>query len=400
MLKADFPIFSNNPDLVYLDSAATSQKPYFVINGVRDFLSKHNANIHRWHYPLAEISEELYHASKAKVAQILNVKSHEIIYTYNATYAFNMLAQSLHHSNMLQKGDKVLVLITEHHANIVPWQILAEKSGIVLEFVDIDENRQINWTDFEKKYDKTVKIVSFQHVSNVTGAIYDLQRVKSMLRPDTLFFVDAAQAVPHFRVDVQTLGCDALVFTGHKIFAETWIGVLYCKKELQQQLTPARGGGGIVEEVTMSTFRLKNNREKFEPGTPNIIGAVSLLKAFEYLDTLGGYPIMSAERAISKLMLDGFQEREVSIQLYGPQQLEGRIGVYSFSVKSLQNSILLGEHLWSRGICVRSWAHCAHPLFARLGKLGACRASLHIYNDWTDVQKFFSALDDLISKSK
>jgi cysteine desulfurase/selenocysteine lyase len=204
--KADFPIFSNNPDLIFFDSTATSQKPKMVIDGITEFLSNDYSNIHRGMYDIAQNSEALYKQSKVKTAEVLNAPSwKEIIYTFNSTYALNLLSQTLRRNHKLVKGDTVLLSIVEHHANIVPWLILKEEIGINVEFVNVDSNYDLDFEDFEKKYNKSVKVISLTHVSNVTGQVFDLQRVGKLKRPDTIFVVDASQSVPHMKVDVQEI---------------------------------------------------------------------------------------------------------------------------------------------------------------------------------------------------
>jgi cysteine desulfurase/selenocysteine lyase len=204
--RADFPIFSNNQDLVFFDSTATSQKPKMVIDGISEFLSQDYSNIHRGMYDIAQNSEKLYKQSKEITAKVLNANSwKEVIYTFNSTYALNLLAQTLRKNNKLQKGDTVLVSIVEHHANVVPWLILKEEIGIKVEYVDVDENYNLDLEDFDKKYNESVKVISFTHVSNVTGQIFDLSEIGKRKRQDTIFVVDASQSVPHMKVDVQEI---------------------------------------------------------------------------------------------------------------------------------------------------------------------------------------------------
>jgi len=237
-MKKDFPIFKNNPWLVFLDNAASSQKPQYVIDGVSEFVAHDYANIHRGLYSLSEKSETTYHHSKELVGELLNCKASEIIYSYNSTYAINLIAQSLVISDIIKSWDIVLLWIREHHANILPRQILAERKGFTIEFFNINDEYEIDRNDFDQKYSDTVKVVSVAHVSNVTGKIYDVKKIKSKLRDDTFFLVDGSQSVPNFPVDVQDIGCDCLVFTGHKMMAYTGIGVIYLKKEWIKKLVP------------------------------------------------------------------------------------------------------------------------------------------------------------------
>jgi cysteine desulfurase/selenocysteine lyase len=224
--------------LIYLDNAASTQKPKYVIDGVSEFVASSYANIHRGLYSLSERSEELYEASKTKVAELLNVKSSEIIYTYNANYAVNLIAQSLCKSQFLGRGDVVLIGIRDHHANIVPRQSLSTEYGFSIKFINMRSDYTIDRQDFAKKYDKKVKVVACSHVSNVTGGIYDVEKIKKHLRPDTFFLVDGSQSVPNFSVDVTEIGCDCFVFTAHKMMAYTGLGIAYLKKDRIKKLQP------------------------------------------------------------------------------------------------------------------------------------------------------------------
>lgn len=388
----------NNNDLIYLDSAATAQKPSHVIDGIKYFLEHDYANIHRGAYSLSEKSEDLYNNSKAAFAWLIGAHASEIIYTYNATYAFNILVQSLILSQKLKTGDKILLGIAEHHANIVPRQIASKTHWIEIERVNIDEKYDVDIVDFEKKYTSNVKIVSLSAASNVTWKIYDLKKISSLLRDDTLFVIDASQALPHFAVDVQDLKCNALIATGHKIMADTGLGILYMQKELLSSLTPSIGGGGSIEEVSSNNYKLKSNAEKFEPGTPHIIGAISLLKAIEYMQSIGGYDtIRKHERELIEYTLEGFRKLWDKISLIWPSNNEDRIGIFSFVASSFPNHVQLGERLAMKWICVRSWAHCTHPFFQQIEKNGSCRMSLYLYNTKEDINIFFTALKEIIA---
>lgn len=395
--KKDFPLLTNN-DLTYLDSAATSQKPAYVIDGVKKFLESWYANIHRGDYALSQQSEDLYHASKEAYANLINASADEIIYTYNATYAFNILVQALVLSGKLPQGSKILLWIAEHHANIVPRQIASKFGWIEIEWINIDENYDIDMNDFKKKYTDNVKVVSLSAASNVTGKIYDLSAISSLLRDDTLFIVDASQALPHFAINVASLACDALIATGHKMMAETGIGMLYMTKALCKELTPAIGWGGSIEDVSTTGHSLRQSVEKFEPGTPNIIGAVSLLKAIEYMHSIGGYEtMMKYEHELISHTLSHFERLGDKVTLIGPRTAEDRIGVFSFLVPTFPNHIQLGEKLAAAWFCVRTGAHCTHPFFQQIEEKGSCRMSLSIYNTKEEIGRFFSVLEEIIS---
>lgn len=393
--KKDFPIFANNPDLVYLDSTATSQKPIMVIDGIKDYLETTYSNIHRGAYDIAIKSEKLYKDSKKITAKHLWwVDYKEIIYTYNSTYALNILTLSLKKSNYLKKWDKVLISIAEHHANLVPWLILKEEIGIEIEYLNFDENYDLDLDDFEKKYSQDVKIISMTQVSNVLGKVFNLEEIWKRKRNDTIFIVDASQSVPHFEVNVKKLNCDALFFTWHKVFADSWIWVLWWKTELLNNLKPAFGWGGSIWDVTCDSYTNAYLPDKFEPGTPNMTWAVSILKAFEYIESIWWFAeIERIENELVRYFLEKFKKYS-HLTMLGWTDEKGRVWVFSFVVEWYNATdiwMILADH-W---IAVRTWKHCAHPLLLELGYANAVRASLYIYNTKEDIDKLFEVLETL-----
>lgn len=393
-MKKDFPIFANNPGLIFLDNGASTQKPQMVIDGVSEFVAHDYANIHRGMYSLSEKSEELYHKSKEAVAGFIGCKASEVIYTYNSTYGINLIAQSLVKSKFLKTWDVVLLGIREHHANILPWQILAEEYWFEVKFVDMTEDYDIDRDDFEKKYDETVKVVAVSQTSNVTWKIYDVQKIGEKLREETFFLIDASQSVPNFAVNVTQIDCDCLVFTGHKMMAYTGIGVVYLKKERIKNLSPMIAGGGTVEDVDTTSHKLHGSVDKFEAGTPNIIGAVSLLRAIEYITSIGGIQkIREHEQELVHYFLQ--KAEESNIEIVGPVTEAGRIAVFSFVIPETKNFNMIGEKFAEANVCVRCGWHCAYPLHKFLGKEGTCRASFYRYNDKEDVDRFFEVLHGL-----
>ena len=392
-LKKDFPIYTHSPDLVYLDSTATTQKPRLVIEGMKDFMETGYANIHRGAYRLSEVSESLYDASKESIRKLINARdTAEIQYTYNATYASNILVDSLRRSGRLRAGDTVLLSISEHHANVVPWHILREDIGIKIEYIGVNDDLTLDLDDLRRLYGPHVRAVSITAVSNVTGAINDLKAVSDLLSDDTLFIVDATQAVPHMAFDVQAIDCDACFFTGHKIFGDTGIGVLYGKKDLLKSLSPAFGGGGAINWVHEEGYMPAGLPYRYEPGTPHIIGAVSLLRACEYIESIGGYPtIMGREQVLMEQMIAGFARLGDRVRVIGPTDPSRRVGVFSFEVEGV-HSMDLAECLAHRDICVRGGLHCAEPLARRLGVGATVRASLGVYNDDRDIERFFEGM--------
>ena len=391
--KKDFPVFAYNPGLVFLDNGASTQKPAFVIDGVSDFVAHDYANIHRGMYALSERSENVYHASKEAVARLLGCKAGEIFYTYNSTYGINIIAWALVRSKFLKKGDVVLLGIWEHHANVLPWQILAEEYGFEVKFFGIKDDYSIDRNDFAQKYTDKVTVVACSQTSNVTGQIYDIKSIKQKLREDTFLMVDGSQSVPHFAVNVEEMGCDALAFTGHKMMAYTGIGSVYLKKEWMKKLSPMIAGGGTVEDVSIMGHTLTSGADKWEAGTPNIIGAASLLKAIEYIEQIGGISqVWQHEQEIVAMTLDWFKALAGRVELVGSFVPEQRIGAFSFVIKNEKNFNKIWEQFADQNIAVRCGWHCAYPLHKQLGLGGTCRMSTYVYNDKDDVEKFFEVL--------
>lgn len=397
-LKSDFPIFANNKWLVYLDNAASTQKPAYVIDWVSDFVSKDYSNIHRWLYSLSEKSEELYHQSKILVWEFINCKASEVIYTYNATYWINIIAQSLINSGFLKKWDSILLWIWEHHSDILPWMILGQQFGLNIKFFEIWNDFDINWSDFDKKYDKTVKLVACGHVSNVTWKIYDMKKIKSKLNPETFFIVDGSQSVPNIAVDVQDIWCDCLVFTWHKMMAYTWIGVVYLKLDWIKKLMPMFGWWWTVRDVNQDSFEFFQSNDKFESWTPNIIWAVSLSKAIEYIKSIWWIEaIHKHEESLMKHTLDWFAALGNKISIVWPKDIDSRVWVFSFNIMTNTNQNIVWEAFAEKNICVRCGGHCAYPLHKFLGKNWTCRMSLYVYNTKDDINQFFEALEEILT---
>lgn len=403
-IRWDFPLFDSHKNLIYLDSTATTQKPAHVIDGVAEYLRTGYANIHRGSYELSEISEGLYEDSKKKVAQHIGAENwREIIYTSNSTYALNILAQSMRRTGILKKWDTVLVSIVEHHANIVPWLILKEDLGIHVEFISIQADFTLDIEDLKSKLTPNVRAISLAHVSNTTGQIFDLEQVGKILQQEysqknkPLFIVDASQSVPHFQVDVQKLGCDALFFTGHKVFADSGIGVLWAKEELLKTMIPIFSWGGAISCVDQEKFLpTQTLPDKFEPGTPNLTGAVSLLKAFEYIEHIWAYKQLEAiEKDLVEYSLEKFQEftkKYSFFHLLWSTSSKNRVGVFTFYASGI-HSHDIAEYLAEYDICIRAGQHCAEPAMKYFGVAHTCRMSLQIYNTREDIDQFFMILE-------
>lgn len=390
--KNDFPILKNNPDLVYFDSTASSQKPAYVIDGIKEYLETNYSNIHRWMYDIAINSEKLYNDSKKMVAKHVWVSDEkEIIYTYNATYALNLLTSSLKRSNFLQKWDKVLLSIVEHHANVVPWLILKEEIWIEVDFVNVTKEYDIDREDFEKKYDATVKVISFTQVSNVTGQIFDLEAIWKQKREETIFIVDGSQSVPHFKIDVEQIGADFLFFTGHKVFADSGIWVLWGKRKYLEMLQPSFSWGWSIFKVHCEGFSNAGIPNKFEPWTPNMTWAVSLLKSFEYIEQIWWFEkIEKIENKLNSYFLKKL-EKYPSIQLIWNKNSNSRVWVFSL-VFEWYHAHDIAEILAKNNIAVRAGKHCAHPFFTKVWISNTLRVSFYIYNDFFDIDNFFEVL--------
>lgn len=407
-LRKDFPIFASHPDLVFLDNASTTQKPATVIDGMAEYLRNDYANIHRGAYELSERSELLYELSKSAVAKLIGAESaHEIIYTANSTAAANLLAFSLARSGWLVKGDRVLLSAVEHHANIVPWLMLKESIGIEVDFFEVLEDFSIDFEDLAHKATSNTKVISTTFASNVTGAIFDIDRVAAFVatlqidRADLpfsrpLLVVDASQALPNFEIKVQDRAIDFCFFTGHKMMADAGIGVLYGRKSLLKSLTPSVGGGGAINFVHRDGFEHAGLPFRFEPGTPNMTGAVSMLRAIEYFEKIGGYAtVREIEQPLIAYALERFAKLSPRVRLIGPVTPENRVGVFSFMIDGMHANDI-ADALAESEICIRSGHHCTQPLHERLGITASARMSLYLYTTQTDIDTFFEVLEDLL----
>ena len=398
MNKTDFPLLVNNPWLIYFDNASTTQKPHHVIDTMSRFLENDYANIHRWMYDLSERSEIAYHDSKQRVASFLWAKTSEIIYSYNATYASNLIIQSLVNSGVISQWDTVLLGIWDHHATITPWQSLADQYWFSVAFIRMNDEYDIDREDFALKYDGSVKAVCCSAISNVTGTIIDMKKLWWLLRDETFFMIDWSQAVPHIDCDVEDLQCDCLLFTAHKLFASTWLWVIYLKKQRIRDLEPILTGWWTISDVTESGHALVRTAEKFEAGTPNIVGAVSLWAALEYIESVGWITAIHVhEQQLVYYMCEKFATYvdDGVVRVLWTLDPTKRIGVFSFIVEWMQAADV-NEHFSSHAIAIRSWWHCAHPLMHSLGVAWSCRISLSLYNTKDECERFFDVLDELL----
>lgn len=391
-----FPIFDKHPDLVYLDNAASTQKPKAVIDWVSDFLKNDYANIHRGLYSLSEKSEELYYESKCKLAVLINCKPSEIIYSYNSTYCINLLAQALVNSWKLWKWDKVLLWNREHHSNILPWQTLSKIFWFKIEFINKDMDYDIDRKDFDKKFDKKVKVVSFSHVSNVTWQIMEIEKVRQRIWENVFFMVDWSQSVPHFPVDIEQIQCDALIMTWHKMMAQTGLWMMYLKRELIKELNPLILWWWTVKDVSIDKFSLQNNADKREAWTPNIVWAISLLRALDTIEQLWWIEkLRKHEKNLIKVLCEWFEKRKDRVRLIWNYEHNNRIWTFSFIINDENNFNKIWEFFSKNNICIRTWWHCAYPLHKSLNIWWSARISTYLYNTQKDIEKFFKCLDEL-----
>ena len=395
-LRNDFPIFKkkiNGNELVFLDNASTTQKPYSVIDSITDFYTNYNSNIHRAVYQLAEEATELYEKSREKIANFINVRPEEIVFTRNTTESINLIAHSWARSN-LKKDDGIVITELEHHSNIVPWQILCQEIGTQLEYVGIDEH---GFLDLEHMIQlissKKVKLVSLSHMSNVLGTIVPIEGIIKVAHEHGIpVIVDGAQSVPHMSVNVKNIDCDFLVFSAHKMLGPTGVGVLYAKKEFLEKMRPFMGGGDMIKEVFKFHTNYNEVPYKFEAGTPNIADVVGFGAAIDYLEKIGMENIRRHEITLTEYALESILSLKY-VTVYGPRDTKYRGGVISFNIADIHPhdlATIMNDH----GIAIRSGHHCAQVLMQRLDVPATSRASFYIYNTKEEIDKFVNAIKE------
>ena len=392
-IRNDFPILERKirgKPLIYLDNAATTQKPISVIEAEKRFYEETNANIHRAVHTLSYESTVLYQDSHKKVANFIGANSwREIIFTRNATESINLVAYGWGLHN-LKEGDEVLITIMEHHSNIVPWQMVRNSRGIKLRFLDVDDTGRLKLDELPKLLSERTKLVGIIHASNVLGTVNPLEEIiKEAKKVGALVLVDAAQSVPHFPLDVNQIGCDFLVASGHKMLAPTGTGFLYGRRELLDQMEPFLYGGDMIETVTVEKATWNELPWKYEAGTPNIAGGIGLGAAVDYLRKLGMEKIIAHERELVIYALESLSDFPW-IDIYGPKDGE-RVGVISFNIRGVHPHDVAGI-LDEEGIAVRSGHHCAQPLMRRLGIENAVRVSFYLYNTKEEIDKLTEVL--------
>ncbi|GKY91877.1 hypothetical protein MPSEU_000159300 [Mayamaea pseudoterrestris] len=387
-------------DLVYLDSAATSQKPRFVLDAVNYYYTHQNANVHRGAHSLSRKATEAYEAARDKVANFVNAYSrNEVVFTSGATEAINLVAQTYGRA-FLKEGDEIVLTEAEHHANLVPWQMLRDQVKVQLKFVRVDTSTGcLDLEHFESLLSHKTKFVSFQHVSNVLGCVNPVQRMVQMVRqhasPDAKILLDACQSVPHMPVDVQTLGVDFLAASGHKMCGPTGIGFLWGRQDLLNSMPPYQGGGEMIDTVTLeqSTWQLAPAR--FEAGTPAIAQAVGLGAAIDYLQQIGMDEIEAYEHELAVYLFDQLSQVP-GITILGPQRGQERVALCAFVHESVHPSDL-SSFLDMEGVAVRAGHHCCQPLHHVYGHSHSARASLYFYNTKEEIDVFIDKLQATIA---
>ena len=384
-LRADFPILSREvykQPLVYLDNAATTQKPLCVIDAMRDEYLNVNANVHRGIHYLSQQATQLHEGARETVRKFLNARSTtEIVFTRGTTESLNLVASCFGELSM-REGDEVIISTMEHHSNIVPWQLLAQRNGIILKVIPMNDEGVLNMDAYEQLFSERTRIVSVTHVSNVLGTINPIHDIIRIAHDHNVpVVVDAAQSVPHFTVDVQELDCDFLAFSGHKVYGPTGIGVLYGKEKWLEKLPPYMGGGEMISSVSFDKTTFERPPLKFEAGTPDYVATTGLAKAIDYITAIGMDNIRKHEEELTRYAIKRLSLIE-GMRIFGkPASLADmrHDAVVSFQVGDIHH-MDMGTLLDRLGIAIRTGHHCAQPLMERLGILGTCRASFALYN--------------------
>lgn len=391
-VRADFPILSRtvyDKPLVYLDNAATTQKPLCVLNAMRDEYLNVNANVHRGVHWLSQQATELHESARETVRKFINASSTtEIVFTRGTTESLNLVASTFSDAFM-KEGDEVIVSVMEHHSNIVPWQLQAMKKGIVLKVVPMTDEGALDVAAYERLFTDRTRFVSLTHVSNVLGTVNPVKQLVAIAHSHGVpVMIDGAQSAPHFKVDVQDIGCDFFAFSGHKMYGPTGVGVLYGNEDWLDRLPPYQGGGEMIEHVSFDHTTFERPPLKFEAGTPDYVATHGLACAIDYLNTLGMDNVAAHERDLTRYCMDQLRTVE-GIRLFGTT--EGKDAVVSFLVGNIHH-LDMGTLLDRLGIAVRTGHHCAQPLMDRLGVLGTVRASFALYNTREEVDTLVAGI--------
>ena len=393
--RDDFPILKRkikNNDLIFFDNGATTQKPIQVIDAISDYYKNYNSNIHRSVYILGDESEKIYEESKHLVKEFINANSHEeIIYTSGTTESMNFIARITEQD--VEDGDEIILTYMEHHANLVPWQQLAIRKNLTLRFLDLDELGRININQLKELINDKTKIVSICHASNVLGNINPVYEIGSLLKDKDIYFVvDAAQSVPHMKIDVDKMNCDFLAFSAHKMCGPTGIGVLYGKKNLLEKFDPVEFGGGMIGVVEEKSSTWAILPDKFEAGTPLLAEAAGLGATIKYLEDIGLENIESYTKELTKYLYDELSKIS-NIKIYGTNEIGDRVSLVSFNLEGVHPHDLT-SFLDEKGICIRAGHQCTQPLLGKLGTYSVARASLYFYNTKEEIDFFIQVLKE------
>jgi len=390
-IRKDFPILDQEvkgKPLTYLDNAATAQNPSAVLNATREYYETYNSNIHRGTHYLSQLATERYEEARKTIASFLNVTPEETIFTSGTTDSINTIANIIGLSGKVGADDTILISHLEHHSNIVPWQMLAERTGCQIRVIPVLENGTLDLDIYEALLDESVKVVAFNQVSNAFGTINLATKMIKMAKEyGAITVLDGAQSVPHGAVNLRSLDCDFFAFSGHKLYAPTGIGILYGRKELLEELPPFKGGGEMIKEVTFEKTTYNDLPFKYEAGTPNIEGAIALGAAIDYLTQFKKVEVNAHERELIRAAAGAVSDI-LGSTIYGP---DDRIASLSFNIKGMHH-FDLGTLLDNMGVAVRTGHHCCQPLMARYGITGTVRASFAFYNTMEDVDRFADAL--------
>lgn len=395
-IRPDFPILDrsvNDQRLIYFDNAATTQKPNSVIDALENYYKVYNANVHRGMHTLAEEATAAFENTRKKIAQFIGgTKTTEIIYTRNATEAINLVAYSWGRKN-IKKGDNIVLTQMEHHANLVPWIMLAKETGAELKYIPIDDNGKLNLRNLNYIITPKTKLVAITHMSNVLGTINPVEEIiKNAHSHGALTLIDGAQSVPHLPVNIKSIDADFMAFSAHKMLGPTGIGILYGKEELLNAMDPFLYGGEMINEVRYDYADWNELPWKFEAGTPNIAGAIGFSPALDYLNKIGMRNVRLHEIDLLSYSLEKMKMLDF-IKIFGPLDVENRGGAISFECDKIHPHDL-ATFLDSKGIAIRAGHHCAQPLMKRLGVIATARISFYIYNTKYEIDAFIDALKD------
>lgn len=399
-IREDFPILQqevNGFPLVYFDNAATSQKPKVVIDALNSYYTEVNSNVHRGAHTLADLATGQFEDTREAARQFINAAStEEVIFTKGTTEGINLVAYSFGRSQ-IQKGDEIIISTMEHHSNIVPWQILCEEKGATLKVIPINDEGEIIFEEFEKLLSEKTKLVSVVHVSNALGTINPVEKIiEAAHKLGVPVLVDGAQSSPHFDVDVQKMDCDFYVFSSHKVYGPTGMGVLYGKKALLEAMPPFIGGGEMIKEVSFKGTTFNELPFKFEAGTPNIADTIAMKKAFDYVNQIGKQNIANHEHELLAYATEVFESID-GLRIIG--QAKEKVSVLSFLIDGI-HAYDIGMALDATGIAIRTGHHCAQPLMERFGIEGTARASFAVYNTKEEVERVGKSLDRIASRFK